>query len=78
MASPWIGSNTSPTSNTEDADAMPHVIVKLWRGKSEQQNRRLAQAIDEAYRTKYAGSPYLKAMVGGRARAATVRVMPRG
>jgi hypothetical protein len=34
--------------------------------------------IDEAYRTKYAGSPYLKPMIGGRARAATVRVMPRG
>jgi len=34
--------------------------------------------IDEAYRTKYAGSPYLKPMIGDRARAATVRVMPRG
>jgi hypothetical protein len=34
--------------------------------------------IDEAYRTKYAGSSYLKPMIGGRARAATVRVMPRG
>ena len=26
---------------------MPHVIVKLWPGKSEQQKRRLAQAISE-------------------------------
>lgn len=26
---------------------MPHVIVKLWLGKSEQQKRRLAQAITE-------------------------------
>jgi 4-oxalocrotonate tautomerase len=26
---------------------MPHVIVKLWPGKSEQQKRRLAQAIAE-------------------------------
>ena len=34
--------------------------------------------IDEAYRTKYAGSPYLKAMIGGRPRAATVGVLPRG
>ncbi len=47
MASPWIGSNTSPTSSTEDGDAMPHVIVKLWPGKSEQQKRRLAQAITD-------------------------------
>ena len=26
---------------------MPHVIVKLWPGKSEQQKRRLGQAITE-------------------------------
>jgi hypothetical protein len=34
--------------------------------------------IDEAYRAKYAGSPYLKPMIGARARSATVRVLPRG
>ena len=34
--------------------------------------------IDEAYRTKYAGVSLLKPMIGGRARTATVRVMPRG
>jgi len=33
--------------------------------------------IDEAYRTKYKGSPYLKPMIGARARCATVKVMPR-
>jgi hypothetical protein len=33
--------------------------------------------IDGAYRAKYAGSPYLKRMIGERARAATVRVAPR-
>jgi len=33
--------------------------------------------IDEAYRTKYAKSPYLKPMIGAGARAATVKVMPR-
>lgn len=33
--------------------------------------------IDDAYRTKYKGSPYLKAMIGTRARSATVKVMPR-
>lgn len=32
--------------------------------------------IDEAYRAKYKGSPYLKPMVGARARSATVKVMP--
>ena len=33
--------------------------------------------IDEAYRAKYGASPYLKAMIGARARAATVRITPR-
>jgi len=34
--------------------------------------------IDDAYRTKYRASPYLAPMIGARARAATVRVTPRG
>jgi hypothetical protein len=33
--------------------------------------------IDDAYRTKYAGSSYLNAMIGERARVATVRITPR-
>ena len=33
--------------------------------------------IDEAYRTKYRASSYLKPMIGDRARAATVKIMPR-
>ncbi len=33
--------------------------------------------IDDAYRAKYRGSPYLSPMIGSRARAATVKVMPR-
>jgi hypothetical protein len=34
--------------------------------------------IDDAYRAKYKNSPYLNPMIGNRARAATVKVMPRG
>lgn len=34
-------------------------------------------AIDEAYKAKYATSQYLQPMIGSRARAATVRVVPR-
>jgi hypothetical protein len=34
-------------------------------------------AIDEAYRTKYRGSPYLEPMIGPRARAATVKISER-
>jgi hypothetical protein len=33
--------------------------------------------IDEAYRAKYRGSPYLDPMIGSRARSATVRLTPR-
>lgn len=32
--------------------------------------------IDDAYRTKYKGSPYLEPMIGARARGATVKVLP--
>jgi len=33
--------------------------------------------VDEAYRAKYQSSPYLAPMLGARARAATVKVVPR-
>jgi hypothetical protein len=33
--------------------------------------------VDDAYRAKYGGSPYLGPMIGPRARAATLRVMPK-
>jgi len=33
-------------------------------------------AIDEAYRAKYHGSPYLSPMISARVRSATVKVMP--
>ena len=37
----------------------------------------LNERIDEAYRAKYRTSPYLRPMIGDRARAATVRISPR-
>lgn len=33
--------------------------------------------IDDAYRAKYRGSPYLNPMIGTRARAATIKIMPK-
>jgi hypothetical protein len=33
--------------------------------------------IDDAYRTKYHSSPYLRPMISSRARSATVRVVPK-
>jgi 4-oxalocrotonate tautomerase len=47
-SSGWNRSATTSTSLIEarnEERAMPHVIVKLWPGKSEQQKRRLAEAI---------------------------------
>jgi hypothetical protein len=40
-------------------------------------NGSINDRVDEAYCSKYAGSPYLKPMIGARARAATVRIVPR-
>jgi hypothetical protein len=37
----------------------------------------LNASIDEAYRAKYRGSSYLNSMLSARARAATVRIIPR-
>ena len=37
----------------------------------------LNDRIDEAYRAKYRGSLYLNPMIGARARAATIRIVPR-
>jgi len=37
----------------------------------------IGDRIDDAYRAKYHGSPYLKPMIGAHARSATVKVMPR-
>jgi hypothetical protein len=34
--------------------------------------------VDEAYRVTYPRSPYLRPMIGARARSATVKVTPRG
>jgi hypothetical protein len=33
--------------------------------------------VDDAYRAKYHGNPYLRPMIGASARSATVKVMPR-
>jgi hypothetical protein len=38
---------------------------------------KISDRIDQAYGTKYKGSPYLSPMIGARARSATVKVTPR-
>ncbi|HEU0149433.1 MAG TPA: DUF2255 family protein [Bradyrhizobium sp.] len=37
----------------------------------------ISRGIEEAYRAKYRGSPYLGDMTGERARSATVKIIPR-
>jgi hypothetical protein len=37
----------------------------------------LNDRIDDAYREKYKGSPYLSPMIGANARSATVKIVPR-
>jgi len=39
--------------------------------------RPLDDRIDDAYRAKYQSSPYLRPMIGNRARSATVRIVPK-
>ncbi|GIO28953.1 MULTISPECIES: DUF2255 family protein [Paenibacillus] len=38
----------------------------------------IGNLIDDAYRAKYKGSPYLNSMISTRARSATVKVVPHG
>jgi len=40
-------------------------------------NDSINDRIDKAYRAKYRSSPYLKSMIGTRARSATIRIVPR-
>ena len=40
-------------------------------------NGSINDSIDDAYRSKYAKSPYLKPMIGAQARAATIRIILR-
>lgn len=40
-------------------------------------NGPIIDRIDDAYRAKYRGSPYLDPMIGNHARSATVRIMPQ-
>jgi hypothetical protein len=40
-------------------------------------NGPINQAVDDAYKAKYQGSPYLQPMLGESPRAATVKIVPR-
>jgi hypothetical protein len=40
-------------------------------------NGNINEQIDEAYRKKYSGSPYLAPMINEQAKAATIRIIPK-
>jgi len=52
------------------AGMMKEVVFKPVAGQ-------INDRIDDAYRAKYHGSPYLKPMIAARARSATIRIMLR-
>jgi hypothetical protein len=60
-------------------DRRPGRIVTVGRTIEvafERADEALNDRIDEAYRVKYRGNPYLDPMIGVRARSATVRITP--
>jgi len=40
-------------------------------------DNKLNDLIDDAYRKKYSGSPYLSSMISDRARSATIKIVPK-
>lgn len=55
-----------------------HAAGSLWEVSFEVvENEDLNRKIDEAYREKYANSPYLAAMIKDQAREATVKILPK-
>lgn len=54
-----------------------HAAGKKWEVSFEPVDGEINERIDDAYREKYKGSPYLSPMIGDRARSATIRVMPK-
>lgn len=49
---------------------------KTWNVHFEAAGGPINDLVDDAYRAKYAGSEYLRPMIGRRARAATVKITP--
>ena len=43
----------------------------------EESDGKLDDLIDDAYRNKYSGSPYLSPMISDRARSATIKIIPK-
>ena len=73
----WAELSLVPGRGTAEggADPLPRALTK--QVTFEPVDGQINDRIDEAYRAKYKGRPHLKPMISARARAATVKVMPR-
>ncbi|WDF70556.1 DUF2255 family protein [Sphingobacterium oryzagri] len=54
-----------------------HAAGLIWEVTFETVTGDINRLIDDAYRRKYSGSPYLSAMINEQAGAATVKIVPR-
>lgn len=68
----WFGAARDQHAGRITAGGLDRAVAFVLGDDAE-----LGDRIDEAYRAKYAGSPYLPPMLTARVRAATVRVDPR-
>ena len=71
QASPWHRAALGQRAGHIVAAGMTKDVV------FEPADEAVSDRVDEAYRVKYDGNPYLASMISARARSATVRVLPR-
>ncbi len=70
----WYQAAVRPTAGRIIAAGMTKEVA--FEPVNEPSDDRVNDQIDEAYRAKYGASPYLKPMLGKRARSATIRIVP--
>jgi hypothetical protein len=54
-----------------------HAAGSVWEVNFETVKENLNDQVDEAYRKKYGGSPYLSTMISKQAKEATIRIIPK-
>ncbi|SDZ76240.1 hypothetical protein SAMN05192529_101304 [Arachidicoccus rhizosphaerae] len=54
-----------------------HAAGNIWNVRFEIADEALQDTVDTAYRKKYASSPYLSAMIGQKAKQATIQITGR-
>ena len=78
-----VREHTVTSGNYENAFKSSAVVLPTAAGITKEvvfapvDDQAMNDRIDDAYRAKYAKSPYLNPMISARARAATIRIAPR-